>query len=48
MNKKHRGHRDEPSYDEQLKGTFVSVLLIGLFILLSWFGIFSFYWSTLG
>lgn len=47
MSEKNNDYHSEESYDERLKGTFVSVLFIGLFILLSWFGIFAFYWSTL-
>lgn len=34
-------------YDERLKGTFVTVIFIGVFILLSWFGIFYYYITTL-
>lgn len=31
------------AYDERLKGTFVSVFIIGASILLSWLSIFYFY-----
>lgn len=34
-------------YDSRLKGTFVSVILIGIFIMLSWAGVFVFYWKSL-
>lgn len=34
-------------YDERLKGTFVTVIFIGAFILLSWLGIFYYYITTL-
>ncbi|MEI3612813.1 cytochrome c oxidase subunit 2A [Pseudogracilibacillus sp. SO30301A] len=33
-------------YDERLKGTFVTVIFIGVFIMLSWFGIFYYYITT--
>lgn len=47
MDEHHNEKNSEQSYDERLKGTFLSVILIGLFIILSWFGIFMFYWTTL-
>lgn len=47
MSDKNHDQHGEDSYDKRLKGTFVSVLIIGLFIILSWFGIFTFYWTTL-
>ncbi len=34
-------------YDERLKGTFVTVIFIGAFIVLSWFGVLYFYITTL-
>lgn len=34
-------------YDSRLKGTFLSVVLIGIFIMLSWAGVFVFYWKAL-
>jgi len=37
----------QEQYDDRLKGTFVSVVSIGAFILVSWFGIFYYYISTL-
>lgn len=43
----HHDENEKQSYDERLKGTFTSVILIGAFIILSWAGIFYYYWSTL-
>jgi|GEM_PF-4700233 len=44
-------YRDEKQaaekYDERLKGTFIAVILIGIFIFLSWFGVFYYYITTL-
>ncbi|CAJ1004383.1 MULTISPECIES: cytochrome c oxidase subunit 2A [Bacillales] len=36
-------HQAKPTQPEQenLKGTFAAVLLVGAFILLSWFGVFA-------
>lgn len=36
--------RKDVGEDEQLKGTFASVLMIGGFILVSWVVIFVLYW----
>ena len=46
-----RNHGDEKTtakkYDDGLKGTFVTVIFIGIFILLSWGGIFYYYITTI-
>ncbi len=34
-------------YDERLIGTFITVLVIGAFIVISWFGILYFYITSL-
>lgn len=35
------------TYDERLKGTFISVIFIGAFVTLSWFGVLYLYITTL-
>lgn len=35
------------TYDERLKGTFISVISIGIFILITWFLMFYFYTTLL-
>lgn len=35
------------TYDERLQGTFVSVISIGIFILITWFLMFNFYLTLL-
>jgi len=47
LNNRNDGKSIPEKYDERLKGTFVSVVFIGAFILASWFGIFYYYISTL-
>lgn len=46
-NKKDSERTAQETYDDRLKGTFVSVIFIGTFIILSWFGIFYYYITTL-
>lgn len=44
MDEQTKEKKDEQNaYDEHLKGTFVSVLLIGASIILSWLIVFYFY-----
>lgn len=35
------------SYDENLKGTFISTIFVGLFVLLSWLAIFYIYMTLI-
>ncbi|HEX6594317.1 MAG TPA: cytochrome c oxidase subunit 2A [Bacillota bacterium] len=39
--------RAADEYDQRLMGTFVSVILIGLFIFLTWLSIFYYYIKTI-
>jgi len=47
VDKEQQHQSSEELYDSRLKGTFLTVVLIGLFNILSWAGVFMFYWKTL-
>jgi len=46
-NKQEDQRTAQETYDDRLKGTFVSVIFIGTFIVASWFGILYYYITTL-
>ncbi len=47
MNQREKAKETSVSYDENLKGTFISTIFVGLFVLLSWLAIFYIYMQTL-
>lgn len=47
MERDDRDKSANDTYDERLKGTFTTVLLIGAFIILTWLGMLYYYLITL-
>lgn len=47
MSERNNDKSAKETYDERLQGTFVSVISIGIFILITWFLMFNFYLTLL-